>query len=477
MNSLATKLSLTFILVVIIGVASVSLLVRQETAVRFHSYLEAGGKMYTARVAEGLADLYRESGGWQEAQRVLQGLARGRNDRLVLADTSGRIVADTAGQSIGAGAETLGASGRTPVVVGGKEVGTLHLVTSISGVGSPQGWGRGAMAGQGKERPAAVSPPVQQPPASLEAGYLDSVDRAIAGTALFSGLVAIALGLLVARWITSPLKELSGAAREVAAGKLEHRVHVSSRDELGQVAAAFNTMAESLELNEQARRRMVADIAHELRTPLTIIEGTVDGMLDGVFDPDRGNLESIKEEVALLTKLVADLRTLSLAEAGQLKLDKEPTDLLEFARRSVARVEPIAQRRGIACRVEGNGALPEVEIDPERMGQVLGNLLSNALRHTPESGIVTVAVRGAANVVTLTVADTGEGIPPESLPHLFDRFYRADESRARKSGGSGLGLAIVKQLVEAHGGRVRAESGPGQGSRFVIELPAANAAA
>lgn len=310
--------------------------------------------------------------------------------------------------------------------------------------------------------------------ASLEATYLGSVDRAIATTALLSALLAIAVGLVVSRRITRPLAELADASREVASGRLDRRLKVASKDELGQVASSFNTMAEKLQRNEEARRHMVADIAHDLRTPLTVIQGTVDGMLDGVIDTDRDSLESIKEEVGILGKLVADLRTLSLAEAGQLRLERSRVDLLELARRSVRKIEPAAGERGISCRVEDEGPGPMVEADSDRMGQVLGNLLDNALRHTREDGTITVSVSAAEpGWARLSVADTGAGISEEDLPHIFDRFFRADQSRTRKSGGSGLGLAIVKQLVEAHGGRVWAESRLGEGTRFSVELPLA----
>ncbi len=478
MNSLATKLSLAFITVVVLGVASVSLLVRMETARGFESYLEARGSNYVARVAGSLSELYQQSGGWQEAQPLLASLVRDPSDRLVLADASGRIVADTSGQLTGQSDRGLDAVNQTPIVAGSNRVGTLYLL-SFSGPGAPAGRGPGigpAMGrGQGPMAAGGQGSTAPQPAMSaLESSYLASVDRAILTTAILAGLLAIAVGLVVARRITRPLAELAGATQEVASGKLERRVTVASNDELGRVAASFNSMAESLQRNEQARRHMAADIAHELRTPLTVVQGTVDGMLDGVIEPDRENLASIKEEVNLLTKLVADLRTLSLAEAGQLKLELAEADLLEFAHRAVARVEPLARQKGVSCRVEGEAPCPLVRIDGERMQQVVGNLLDNALRYTPEGGSIGVSVgMDGKALAILSVADTGKGITAEDLPYVFDRFYRADQSRSRKSGGSGLGLAIVKQLVEAHGGQVRVESRSGEGTRFVVELPAA----
>jgi signal transduction histidine kinase len=493
MNSLATKLSLAFIVVVVVGVASVSLLVRRETEQSFNLYLEAGGRMYAERVVETLELLYRESESWEGAGSLLESMVRGRSDRMVLADGSGRIVADTSGQLVGESARAIQAGAGYPVEVNGRREGTLYVVAPDTGFGTGQPRGRGAMAG--KAGAVASGASTQQAVSSLEARFLESVDRAILTAAAFAGLLAMIIGVAVARRITSPLAELSGAAQEVATGRLDRRVRIESGDEVGQVGRAFNAMAESLDRNEQARRRLVADIAHDLRTPLTVIEGTVDGMLDGVFEPDRANLESVREEVGLLTKLVADLRTISLVEAGQLKLETELVDPVELAQRSVARVESIAQRKGVACRVEIDRPVPPIYVDPDRMAQVLGNLLDNALRHTPEGGSVIVQVGRtraggecagwkterpaeggeSAERVALAVTDTGEGIPPEAMPYLFDRFYRADESRTRSKGGSGLGLAIVKQLVEAHGGQVCAESGVGRGSRFVVELPAATA--
>ena len=483
MNSLATKLSIAFILVVLLGVASVSILVRIGTARDFETYLEARGGTYLARAAESLVQLYQQSGDWQDAQPMLSGLLRGPADRLVLADSAGRIVADTGGQLIGSSANNLDAVNQAPILVGGAKVGTLYLLSFTpgpstsagrgQGQGPPQGRGAGATTETNSSSNSGGSP--QLPQTSLESAYLASVDRAILAAAALSALLAIATGIFVSRRITRPLAELAAASQEVASGRLNRRLDVSSNDELGRVSSTFNTMAESLQRNEEARQHMVADIAHDLRTPLAVIQGTVDGMLDGVIALDRDSLESINEEVRLLTKLVADLRTLSLAEAGQLKLDKTRVALLGFAGRAVSKIEPLARQKGILCRVEGQTPGPTVEIDVDRMGQVIGNLLDNALRYTPKGGTITVSVgKGEPGKAVLSVADTGLGISAEDLAHIFDRFYRADRSRARKSGGSGLGLTIVKQLVVAHGGSVRAESQPGGGSRFSVELPASN---
>ena len=470
-NSLAAKLSLAFITVVVLGVVAVSALVRIETGRGFESYLQAQGSNYLARVADSLGELYRQSGGWQGAGALLQAQLRGASDRLVLADSAGRIVADSDGQLVGRSAEGLDAINQTPILVGPDRVGTLFLL-SFSGPGGPAGRGMGPPSGKGQGATASRTT-VQPLATSPEAGYLASVDRAILTSALLSGMLAIAVGLVVARRITSPLSELAGAAQELAAGKLDRRVAVRSADELGRVAASFNSMAERLQRNELAKRHMAADIAHELRTPLAVVQGTVDGMLDGIIEPDRENLTSIKEEINLLTRLVTDLRTLSLAEAGQLRLDLEPTDLGMLVRRSVARIEPQCRQKGVDCRIEGASAGLVAAIDPERMQQVMGNLLENALRYTPTGGRIAVSVYAdKAGTATISVADSGQGIADEDLPYVFDRFYRADQSRSRKSGGSGLGLAIVKQLVEAHGGTVQVESSPGQGARFTISLPA-----
>lgn len=310
-----------------------------------------------------------------------------------------------------------------------------------------------------------------------ERDYLSSVQTAVWVAGGLAGLVAVALGLLLARQIASPTRALTAAARLVADGDYGQRVPVRSRDELGELAVAFNSMAEALGHQEELRRRLVADIAHELRTPLAIIQANLEAILDGVRPLSTAAVEDIHEETQLLARLVTDLRDLSLAEAGQLTLRREPTDLGALARAAVTKFEARARDKGIRLRLEAADVLPQANVDPDRAAQILGNLLDNALRHTPEDGMITVSVQPAPDAVQVTVADSGPGIPTEHLPYIFHRFYRADPARSRKQGGSGIGLAVVKQLTEAHGARVRVESSAGQGTVFHLQFPIAASAA
>jgi two-component system OmpR family sensor kinase len=284
-------------------------------------------------------------------------------------------------------------------------------------------------------------------------------------------VVAILLGLLLTRQFIKPIRALKKGAARIARGDLAYRVSVKSRDEFGELARSFNSMAASLDSSEQSRRRLFADIAHELRTPLSVIGGTVDAMLDGVYEPNPDNLTSIKEETEVLTRLVGELRDLTLAESGHLKLEIEPTNLVELVQRRVSQAEVIARGKNISLRTDITEGLPEIEADGRRIEQVVANLLDNALNHTPSGGTVTIAASPDKDGILVSVSDTGEGIPAEHLPYIFERFYKVDDARSRKTGGAGLGLAIAKQMVELHGGRIWVESEVGQGSKFSFTLP------
>jgi signal transduction histidine kinase len=288
----------------------------------------------------------------------------------------------------------------------------------------------------------------------------------IAFTAIFAGSMAF-------RRFIPPVADVMAAADAVAEGDLSVRVREDVPGEFGRLAKSFNRMAAQLEADEAQRRNLTADVAHELRTPLHIIQGNLEGILDGVYPASPEHISATLEETRLLARLVSDLQTLSLAEAGQLPLHREPVsarDLLEDIQTSFAGV---AGEAGVALEIEAPGDEVAVTLsaDPDRLEQVLSNLVANALRYTPPGGKIVLRAKTSAETVCLEVADTGRGIPPEDLPHIFDRFWRGDKARGHQDGaGSGLGLAIAKQLVQAHGGKIWAESQPGVGTTFIIEM-------
>lgn len=289
-------------------------------------------------------------------------------------------------------------------------------------------------------------------------------------TTLATGVIAVPLVFAVARRILDPIGALTTAARRMQGGDLDVRVKVRGRDELAALGEAFNGMAERLAETERLRRQMVSDVAHELRSPVTNLRCTLESIQDGLAPLDRASIDALHDETLFLQRLIADLQDITLAEAGQLALHREPVDVRDVVRRAAASVGG-----GADVRIELPDGLPAVHADPARLEQVFRNLIGNARTHTASAGgHITVTGVGRGADVEIQVSDTGRGIAPGHLPHLFDRFYRADESRSRATGGAGLGLAIVRQLVAAHGGRVTAESeGLGRGARFTVTLPAA----
>ena len=280
----------------------------------------------------------------------------------------------------------------------------------------------------------------------------------------------LVVGGLAFRRYGSPLAEMMAAADAVAAGDLSARVGERGRGDMARLARRFNRMTAELERAEQARRNLTADVAHELRTPLQIIQGNLEGALDGVYEPTPEHLRATLDETRRLGRLVGDLQTLSLAEAGQLPLYPREVDAADLLDDVATRFIGQAAEQGVLLKVHAAEPLA-LTVDPDRLEQVLSNLTANALRHTPAGGTVTLAARAAAGGVELSVADTGEGIDPADLPYVFDRFWRGDRARGRAGGHSGLGLAIARQLVRAHGGTIRADSAPGAGSTFTITLP------
>jgi len=440
-RSLRFRVLLTLMLVATVSLGVASFLASRGTITGFQRYVHDGSVMQHQRFAGLLIRHYVQSGSWARVQPLVEQLAQMSGERIVLADETGSVVADSDQMLVG---QKIGQDWPAPPVEisrGDLCVGSIYV--------NPDGRVR----------------------SHIEETYLATVNRTLLWAALSGALAAVLLTSILSRRILGPVEALTSAVRQMTKGDLSQRVEVQSRDEIGELAQAFNTMADGLARLEQLRRNMVADVAHELRTPLSNVRGYLEALRDGVMESTPATLDLLHSEAMLLSHLVDDLQELALAEAGQLSLNRQVVDLGQVAARTVEAVQPRAQAKGITLRLDVLEDLPLVGIDPQRIGQVLGNLLSNALTHTPSGGeiAVTATTRGAS--VEISVSDTGEGIPPEYLPHVFERFYRVDKSRSRAAGGTGLGLAIAKQLVEAHGGQISVESEPGQGTCFTFTLP------
>jgi len=443
-GSLFWKLMAAFTVVILVGIGGALLLAGRTTEVEFRRYArDSDNESRWEETAADLAGYYAAHGSWDGVASLLRrghGRGAGTGPPLRLADAAGHIVADQAGAGVGQMASAGELETGRPILVNGERVGTLLT-------------------------PGGEWLTVEQ----------ESFLEQMRSTLIVSGgaalVVALVLGALLVRSITRPLQQLTDASRTIAAGDLDTRVPVRSRDEVGQLAAAFNQMAADLARAEKARRNQTADVAHELRTPLTVIQGALEAMLDGVYPTDRENLQAALTQTRTLSRLVEDLRLLALADAGQLRLHTAPLDLCPFLREIIETHRIQAQERGVDLVLEMPASLPLVEADRDRLAQVMGNLLSNALRYVSEEGHVTVRAEAQGREVIVTVTDDGPGIPPEDLPHLFERFWRGDRARRRATGGSGLGLTIARELARAHGGRLWAESVEGEGSTFAFALP------
>jgi two-component system OmpR family sensor kinase len=446
------RLTAAFLVVALVGVGLVALLANRVTAAGVRYTMIQGQLTDATEVAAQLAEYYRQEGDWSGASEILgqehgQGRGGGRGPggsagQLYLAEADGRIVAGVSSSELGRLLDADILADGLPIEVEGQVVGTLVVSNAWTGA-----------LGQ------------------VEEEFLGQVNRALIFGGIGAVAVALALGTLLAWRITTPVRRLTQAAERLAAGDLSSRVAEAAGDEIGRLAVTFNQMAANLDRADELRRRMTADVAHELRTPLSIIRGQVEAIQDGIFPPDAEHLAPIHDEVLLLNRLVEDLRTLALAEAGQLRLHKADVDLGGQVRRLGDRFGPMAADRSVALEVEAPSGLAGL-LDADRIDQVLNNLLANALRHTPAGGRVTVTVAtGSAGELLVEVSDSGPGIRPEELPHVFDRFWRGEGARAGDRGGAGLGLAIARQLVEAHGGRIWVESELDAGTSVKFTLP------
>ncbi len=454
------KLMRAFALVISVGILVTVVLTRQGTATQFAHFMVNKHMLQPGQLQATLAQAYQAHQGWTGIQAelpttidaasdgqmsgVMGNLMGMFNNRIQVIDTAGQVVIDTAG-AVGGPVLSTAQVQRWPLVVNQQPIGTLLVEGSMMRATDTE-----------------------------SASALWAVTRTVLLAGLVAGVVAVLLAGLLVRQLTQPLVTLASASRLIASGDKTVRVPVRSKDEIGELAATFNQMATSLETQETLRRNLMADVAHELRTPLTGIQGTVEALQDGVFPLTGEHLDSIHKQVLVLNRLVEDLRTLANTEAGHLVLEQRPVDVAALAHRIVTTFQSQAASRQVALSLRIDHQPLLMPGDEQRLGQVLNNLLDNALRHTPPNGQVVVSLVGEPGGLCLAVTDTGEGIAPADLPHIFDRFYRADPSRNRQTGGAGLGLAIARQLVVAHHGKIWVASPPtGQrhGSAFSFFLP------
>ncbi len=481
--SLRVRLLLAFALVIVVTVGTVAFFASRGASDEVQLFERQSQEMRVSRLQRFLAGHYAFNGSWQNVQSLVSQIASSEEMRIVLTDATGMVVADSANLLVGK--HYSPESGGTPIYPP-----SLPFRISSRSPAPGEAPGPGLEAGSQSQPPPtpAVALPAdrllgtlyvgsERPDAVIYQRLAEKINSFLLWGALLAVGIAMALTFLLSRQILSPAKALAMAARRLARGDFSQRVQTRDRGELGELARTFNSMATELEQAEKMKRDMIADAAHELRTPLTNIRGYLEAVSDGVLKPDIETIRSLSEEVAVLSRLVDDLQELSLAEAGQLKLIREAADVGSLVDGAVAGLEAAARLKGVSLRTEVTPGLPMADVDVQRIGQVLRNLLTNALSHTAGGGTITVSATHEGSAIRLSVTDTGEGIAPEDLPYIFERYYRADRSRGRTTGGSGLGLTIAKRFVEAHGGTIGVESKPGEGSRFSFTVPVAQAPA
>ena len=466
--SLQFRLIVAFAFVLMLALAAVGLISGLAAEREVEDLRAATNEADLARIHEAFTEFYELRGSWTGVGAIVERASylTGRDIRILNEDDEVLYTPKQASN----GRRSLENKNYTavPVVVDNVDVGSVHVGPVASRPTFRRSRGPGRVAAADETLAEITEPSLRQ--------FADTTFRSLLWSGLGAGLGGILLVSLLSRRMLRSVRRLTSAAQELGKGDLTQRVaERTGRDEIGELTRTFNAMAEGLENAERQRRNMVADVAHELRTPLTNIRGYVEAVRDGILDADEATIAHIHQQTMYLSKLVEDLRVLAETESADFQLDLEQAILAEVITRSVESFRQQVQSRGIelTCdsRPDEAAAVRLVNIDRTRIEQVMNNLLQNAVTHTPEGGSIGVSIEQHPEKLSVTVADSGEGIPNEDLPYVFDRLYRVDPSRTRSTGGAGLGLTIAKQLVEAHGGTVRAESTLGEGSRFTFTLP------
>lgn len=456
-SKLQTKLVLAFLLVVATGILVVTGVISYSTKVFFNEYVHQNIGFRAAHWSNSFESYYTKNNrSWKGVQKFLseqtalqhQGFRRGMMpvERVVLTDNKSVVLADSDGTGLGKKTPRLTRQTEASIEVDGRIVGKVIL---------------------------GMSPPLGV--TSLEQRFFESVIGATVLACLIAAIFAVSLAIHFSRRISIPLVSLIEAVKKLTEKDFKYRLFMPSKDEIGTLANAFNTMADAIDKNEQIRNHLIADVAHELRTPITIIRGNLESIQAGVLEPSQEVIVSMHDELLRLSRLINDLQEISLAESGKLLLRCKMTNVNELLRKVVNSFRVSASDK----EIEINLKLPEKEylldIDEDRVVQVLSNIISNAIRHTPTGEKINISLEEKEeNLICFSVTDSGKGINVEDMPYIFERFYRGSRSRNRADGGTGLGLAIAKSLTEAHGGEIMVHCPPIGGSVFTVCLPKSN---
>ena len=439
-HNLQFRIMLAFSLVILVTIGSVFFFFGQTTKSEINRFEERIQRNLAIKMSVELSRYYRLQGSWEGIQPFIERWGSLSERRIILVDIDGTAVADSQGDILGKPYEPDSPGSIIKLPGEQDSLGILYISEAKSN--------------------------------SLYILYAKIGRFFIWGACVAIG-VALLLTFFLSRRITAPIRALTVTARKLGQGDLSQRVHVQDKSEVGELAQAFNSMASDLEKAEQLRRNMVADVAHELRTPLSNVRGYLEALQEGMVKPDTSTIQSLQEEAASLSQLVDDLQELSLAESGKLELVCQAEDVVELINRVIAAMQTQATAKGISISVNLPEELPLVNIDSQKINQVLYNLIDNAVAHTTKGDAITMTARQQGSCIEIGISDTGEGIPSDDLTCIFERFYRVDKSRARTTGGTGLGLTIAKRLVEAHGGKIEVHSESGKGSRFSFTVPIA----
>lgn len=479
MKRLWVQQTIAFAVVIIVIMSIVTLFINRSAVEEFRRYVTLRDvRGMTGRGVEDLLAYYQQRGSWDGVESLL--------GEGVYLDS------DRAGILLGATSAEIGVEqkAKEPDVLLTDAEGLVVFDSEGKMEGKQVSRRQMANAWPIAETDDAANQPVgyllilfryTKPIGDLEQRFLDRVERALLVGTVLAVVLIVVMGAVLNRRLNAPLQRLAAAARAVAAGDLGQRVETEGSVEVAQVGRAFNEMTAALQESEVLRQNMVADVAHELRTPLSVLQGNLWAILNDAYPLEKAEIARLYDETRLLGRLVEDLRELALADAGQLRLNLRPTGVGQLIRRTVGNFALAAEGQEVNLTAAVSDEAGLAQADPDRVAQVLRNLLVNALRHTPAGGSVTVTVSSAKEALEIAVADTGEGIAPQHVEHVFERFWRADPARSRSGkdgetrlrGGTGLGLAVAQSLVEAQGGRIWVESRPGAGATFCFTLPLA----